>query len=163
MAATVPTNINPTDAPPFTLAAPPLRVPPVAVGLAPPPEPAPAALEDPPLPPPDPLVATAPTVVNGKAVPVKVVWNPDGPSTQTAPPLPSSAQLSLTASSRHTEAPWTMGDRRVTVVVSPLIPTASSMKYVVALSADSTPPTLTVAKAVTETLLRDSDVVVGAD
>ncbi|KAJ7723892.1 hypothetical protein B0H16DRAFT_1472643 [Mycena metata] len=104
MAAAVPTNIHPTDTPPFTLAAPPV-VPPLL--LFPPPEP----LEepDPPLAPPPPApAALAPTVKMGKAVPVKEVWNSDGPSTQTAPPLPSKEQVSCKASSCHTVAPWTM-------------------------------------------------------
>ncbi|KAJ7501055.1 hypothetical protein B0H11DRAFT_1993477 [Mycena galericulata] len=146
MAAAVTTNIHPTDAPPFALAAP--------LGALPvdwaPPDPDPAA--DPPLPPPPPAPAAfAPTVKRGTAVPVNEVSNSPTPNTQTAPPLPSNEQVSWSASSRHTVAPCTIVS--VTVVVTPLTPSTSWRKYVVAPS-DATPPTLTVAKAVTEGVLR---------
>jgi hypothetical protein len=99
MAAIEPTNIQPTDAPPCTLGAPPVLPPPELFE-----EP------DPPLPPPDPppLAALAPTVKIGMAVPVNVVWNPLGPRLQTAMPLPSNEQVSWISSLRQTVAPCMM-------------------------------------------------------
>ncbi|KAJ7481346.1 hypothetical protein B0H11DRAFT_1915505 [Mycena galericulata] len=91
MAAAVTLNIHPTDAPPFTLAAPLGALP---VGWAPPdpPLPPPAPFADPPLPPPPPA-AFAPTVKMGMVLPVNEVSNSPAPITQIAPPLLSMSRF----------------------------------------------------------------------
>ncbi|KAJ7735530.1 hypothetical protein DFH07DRAFT_843556 [Mycena maculata] len=150
MAAAVTTNIHPTDALPFALAAPLGALP---VEAAPPDPPLPLLPPPAPLSPPPAPAAFAPTVKMGTALPVNEVSNSPAPITQSAPPLPSNEQVSWIASSRHTVAPWTMVS--VSVVVTPLTPTISWRKYVVAPSDDATPPMLTVAKAVTEGVLRE--------